>query len=102
MKVEQIESVVAVEDGLPPLQAMVYEELLRRKDEVFPYQGDELLQVFPQMKRSAMNWTLWLLAKNGQIGKMRLRLRGRVTTVYGSHEALELLREHIRQEAGLA
>ena len=65
-KIPQItEYSLPADGGLPPLQAMIYEELMRRPDEGFEYQGDELLRVFPRMKRSALNWSLWLLAKSG-------------------------------------
>jgi len=52
---------------------MIYEELMRRPDEGFEYQGDELLRVFPRMKYSARNWSLWLLAKSGNVGKLKVR-----------------------------
>ena len=46
MKITQIsEYSLPAEGGLPPLQAQIYEELMRRRDEVFEYQGDELLRV---------------------------------------------------------
>ena len=68
MKISQIADYsLPTEGGLPPLQSMVYEELMRRSDEVFEYQGDELIRIFPRMKRSALNWSLWLLAKTGHI-----------------------------------
>tara|TARA_B100001750_G_C15183818_1_gene435398 strand:+ start:113 stop:409 length:297 start_codon:yes stop_codon:yes gene_type:complete len=71
---------------------MIYEELMRRPDEVFEYQGDELIRAFPRLKRSALNWSLWLLAKTESIGKMRVRVNGRLTTVYGAHEAISSLK----------
>ena len=93
MKVTQIaEYSLPAEGGLPPLQEMVYEELLRRPDEVFAYQGEELLRAFPRLKRSALNWSLWLLAKEGHVSKMRVRVNGKLTTVYGAHEAVDALR----------
>ena len=93
MKISQIaEYSLPAQGGLPPLQAMVYEELMRRPDEVFEYQGEELIRAFPRLKRSALNWSLWLLAKTGHIGKMRIRVSGRLTTVYGSHEAVSALK----------
>ena len=85
--------------GLPPLQAMIYEEFVSRPDEVFEYQGEELLRAFPEMKRSALNWSLWLLAKSNHIGKMRVRIKGRLTTVYGTHEAIAALGEHLGSES---
>ena len=95
MKISQISpSSVGGETGLPPLQGMIYEELKRRPDEVFEYQGDELLRIFPRMKRSALNWSLWLLAKNGHIAKMRVRVNGKLTTVYGSPQAVKALKGH--------
>ena len=99
MKITQISeySLPAV-GGLPPLQAMIYEELMRRPDEVFEYQGEELLRVFPRLKRSALNWSLWLLAKTGHISKMRVRVSGRLATVYGAHDAIEALKERMNIE----
>ena len=97
MKISQIsEYSLPASGGLPPLQAMVYEELKRRPDEVFEYQGDELLRVFPRLKRSALNWSLWLLAKGKHIGKMRVRVDGKLTTIYGSHEAIRALKARLQ------
>lgn len=96
MKISQISpSSVGGETGLPPLQGMIYEEIKRRPDEVFEYQGDELLRIFPRMKRSALNWSLWLLAKNGHIAKMRVRVNGKLTTVYGCPQAVKALKGHV-------
>lgn len=96
MKISQIsEYSLPAEGGLPPLQSMIYEEIMRRPDEVFEYQGEELLRVFPRLKRSALNWSLWLLAKEGHIAKMRLRVNGKLTTVYGSHDAISTLKERM-------
>lgn len=93
MKISQIaEYSLPAEGGLPPLQAMIYEELMRRPDEVFEYQGEELLRVFPRLKRSALNWSLWLLAKSGHIAKLRVRVNGKLTTVYGAHDAVKALK----------
>ena len=93
MKISQISEYSLPSDGgLPPLQAMIYEELMRRPDEVFEYQGDELIKTFPRLKRSALNWSLWLLAKTGHVGKMRVRVNGRLTTVYGAHIAIAALK----------
>ncbi len=102
MKISQIsEYSLPAEGGLPPLQSMIYEELMRRPDEVFEYQGEELLRAFPRMKRSALNWSLWLLAKLGHIGKMRVRVDGKLTTVYGAHEAIVALKERMSMEEGV-
>ena len=99
MKITQIsEYSLPAEGGLPPLQAMIYEELMRRPDEVFEYQGEELLRAFPHLKRSALNWSLWLLAKTGHIGKMRVRVNGKLTTVYGAPEAIKGLKERMNIE----
>ena len=96
MKISQIsEYSLPAQGGLPPLQAMIYEELMRRPDEVFEYQGDELIRAFPRLKRSALNWSLWLLAKTESIGKMRVRVNGRLTTVYGAHEAISSLKNKL-------
>ena len=99
MKISQIsEYSLPAEGGLPPLQAMIYEELMRRSDEVFEYQGEELLRVFPRLKRSALNWSLWLLSKTDHISKMRVRVNGKLTTVYGAHEAIQGLKERMNIE----
>ena len=101
MKISQIaEYSLPAEGGLPPLQAMIYEELMRRPDEVFEYQGEELLRLFPRMKRSALNWSLWLLAKGGHIGKLKVRVNGKLTTVYGAPNAVESLTQQIHAEGG--
>ncbi len=98
MKISQIsEYSLPGNGGLPPLQAMIYEELVRRPDEVFEYQGDELLRVFPRLKRSALNWSLWLLAKGDHVGKLKVRVHGKLTTLYGSHEAIKALKSRIER-----
>ena len=103
MKITQIsEYSLPAEGGLPPLQAMIYEELMRRPDEVFEYQGEELLRAFPRLKRSALNWSLWLLAKTDHIGKMRVRVNGKLTTVYGAPEAIKGLKERMNIEEAVA
>jgi hypothetical protein len=99
MKISQIaEYSMPATGGLPPLQAMIYEELLRRQDEVFEYQGEELLRVFPRLKRSALNWSLWLLAKGGHVGKAKVRVNGKLTTLYGCHDAINALKEKLEQD----
>ena len=99
MKITQIsEYSLPAEGGLPPLQAMIYEELMRRPDEVFEYQGEEWLRVFPRLKRSALNWSLWLLSKTNHIGKMRVRVNGKLTTVYGAHDAIRSLKERMNMQ----
>ena len=96
MKISQISEYSLAEDGgLPPLQAMIYEELMRRPDEVFEYQGDELMRVFPRLKRSALNWSLWLLAKGGHVHKIKVRVNGKLTTVYGAPEAIDALKDRL-------
>ena len=103
MKITQIsEYSLPAEGGLPPLQAMIYEEILRRPDEVFEYQGEELLRVFPRLKRSALNWSLWLLAKTERISKMRVRVNGKLITVYGAHEAIDALKERMSGKGATA
>ncbi len=99
MKISQISAYsLPAEGGLPPLQAMIYEEIVRRPDEVFEYQGEELMRVFPRLKRSALNWSLWLLAKSGHIGKLRVRVNGKLTTVYGAHDAISALKQRMNME----
>ena len=103
MKISQIaEYSLPGNGGLPPLQAMIYEELARRPDEVFEYQGDELLRVFPRLKRSALNWSLWLLAKSGHVSKLKVRVNGKLTTLYGSHEAVKALKARVQQGKEIA
>ena len=57
-----------------------------------------MLRVFPRLKRSALNWSLWLLAKTGHIGKMRVRVHGKLTTVYGAHDAIKALKQRMHVE----
>ena len=100
MKISQISDYsLSADGGLPPLQHMVYEELSRRPDEVFEYQGDELMRAFPRLKRSALNWSLWQLAKVGHISKAKVRVNGKLTTVYGCHDAIGALKTRLHQDA---
>jgi hypothetical protein len=97
MKISQImTSSGPTEEGLPPLQAMLLEELTRRPDEVFEYNDEGLLRIFPRLKRSALSWSFWSLHKRALIAKQRLRVNGKLTTVFGSHEAIEALKEHLK------
>ena len=99
MKISQINvRRVPLRDDLPSLQAMVLEELLRRPDEVFRHNDEALLRAFPKLKPSALSWSLWGLHRKGLVGKMRVRLEGRMATVFASHEAVQRLKEHL--EAG--
>lgn len=96
MKISQIlTSTGPSEEGLPPLQAMLLEELQRRPDEIFESNDEGLLRIFPRLKRSSLSWSLYLLHKKGLIAKRRQRINGRLITVFGSHEALEALKEHL-------
>ena len=96
MKISQIMgSKGPTEEGLPPLQAMLLEELNRRPDEVFDNGDEGLLRIFPRLKRSSLSWSLYLLHKRGLIAKRRLRVNGKLTTVFGSHQAVEALKEHL-------
>lgn len=98
MKISQIsEHSLPAQGELPPLQGMIYEEIMRRPDEVFEYQGDELLRAFPRLKRSALNWSLWLLARSGHIGKLRIRVSGKLTTVYGAPDAIKALKQKLHR-----
>ena len=97
MKISQIiASTGPTEDGLPPLQAMLLEELTKRHDEVFESNDEGLLRIFPRLKRSSLSWSLYLLHKRGLISKRRVRINGRLITVFGSNEAVEALKEHLR------
>ena len=96
MKISQImASTGPTEEGLPPLQATLLDELNRRPDEVFDNSDEGLLQIFPRLKRSSLSWSLYLLHKKGLIAKRRVRVNGRLTTVFGSREAIEALKEHL-------
>ena len=96
MKISQImASTRSTEQELPPLQAMLLDELNRRTDEVFESNDDGLLRMFPRLKRSSLSWSLYLLHKKGLIAKRRVRVNGRLTTVFGCHEAVEVLKEHL-------
>lgn len=97
MKISQIMvSRGPTEEGLPPLQAMLLEELTRRSDEVFESNDEGLLRIFPRLKRSSLSWSLYLLHKKGLIAKRRVRINGRLITVFGSNEAVEALKGHLK------
>ena len=99
MKISQIMvSKDSIQEELPPLQSMLLDELKRRPDEVFDNSDEGLLRIFPRLKRSSLSWSLYLLHKKGLISKHRLRVNGRLTTVFGSHEALEGLKQHLKIE----
>ena len=96
MKISQImTSQGPAREDLPPLQAMLLEELTRRTDEVFDNSDEGLLRIFPRLKRSSLSWSLYLLHKRGLIDKRRVRLNGKLITVFGCHEAVEALKEHL-------
>ena len=96
MKISQIMAPSGPADqDVPPLQAMVLEELVKRSDEVFENSDEGLLRIFPRLKRSSLTWALYLLHKKGLIAKHRLRVNGRLTTVFGCKEAIESLKEHL-------
>ena len=80
---------------LTPAQAMILEELNRRPDEVFRYGDDTLLGVFPRLKTATLNWSLWALCSKRLIGKNRIRVSGRLATVFGSKRAMAELERHI-------
>lgn len=97
MKISQIMTTSGPTDaGLPPLQAMLLEELTRHPDEVYEYNDEGLLRIFPRMKRSTLSWNFYLLHKLGLISKKRLRVNGKLTTVFGSHDAIEALQSHMK------
>ena len=97
MKISQImTSSGPTEEGLPPLQAMLLDELNRHSDEVFESNDEGLLRIFPRLKRSSLSWSLYLLHKRGLVAKRRVRINGRLITVFGSHEAVEALKEHLK------
>jgi len=96
MKISQLMvSIGPTDEGLPPLQAMLLEELNRRPDEVFDNGDEGLLRIFPRLKRSSLSWSLYLLHKKGLISKRRIRVNGRLTTVFGSHLAIDALKDHL-------
>ena len=97
MKISQImASTGPTYEGLPPLQAMLLDELNRRSDEVFESNDEGLLRIFPRLKRSSLSWSLYLLHKRGLVAKRRVRINGRLITVFGSHEAVEALKVHLK------
>lgn len=97
MKISQImTSSGPTDEGLPPLQAMLLDELNRRSDEVFESNDEGLLRIFPRLKRSSLSWSLYLLHKRELIAKRRVRINGRLITVFGCHEAVEDLNEHLK------
>jgi len=65
---------------------------------VFEYQGEELLRGFPRLKRSVLNWSLWLLARDGLIGKIKARVNSKLSTLYGCHDAISSLKEKLTAE----
>ena len=96
MKISQIaNATMPSKEDLPPLQGMLLEEMRRRNDEVFESSDEGLLRSFPSMKRSALSWTLWSLEKRGLVKKIRVRMTGRLTTVFGVPEAVEQLQERL-------
>ena len=96
MRISQIiTSKSPTDETLPPLQSMVLDELNRRPDEVFDSSDEGLLRIFPRLKRSSLSWSLYLLHKRGLIGKERARVNGKLTTMFGSHEAIKELRRHL-------
>ena len=96
MKISQIiTSTGPTDDGLPPLQAMLLDEINRRSDEVFESNDEGLLRIFPRLKRSSLSWSLYLLHKKELIAKRRVRINGRLITIFGSHEAVQALKEHL-------
>ena len=96
MKISQImTSSGPAEEDLPPLQSMLLEELLKRTDEVFEYNDQGLLRIFPRMKPSALSWSFWSLHKKGLISKRRVRINGKLATVFGCHDAIKALKEQM-------
>ena len=84
MKISQVsEYSLPAEGGLPPLQAMIYEELKRRPDEVFEYQGDSCLCVRAPVDlasdmASVLNlttFTVVLINKRAEIFKLDAELQ---------------------------
>ena len=97
MKISQImTSAGPGDEDLPPLQSMILEELIKRQDEVFEYNDQGLLRIFPRMKPSALSWSFWSLHKRGLISKHRARVNGKLSTLFGSHEAIEALKEQLQ------
>ena len=75
MKVSQIATDrSATRQDLSPTQGMILDEFRRRSGEVFQVGDEELLRIFPDLKRSALSWSLWALCQKGYIQKLRLRI----------------------------
>lgn len=100
MKVSQIATDrSATRQDLSPTQGMILDEFRRRSGEVFQVGDEELLRIFPDLKRSALSWSLWALCQKGYIQKLRLRINGRLTTVFGVPKAIGTLKTRLDQAA---
>jgi hypothetical protein len=78
---------------------MILDEFRRRPGEVFQVGDEELLRIFPDLKRSALSWSLWSLCQKGYIQKLRLRINSRLTTVFGVPKAIGQLKTRLDQAA---
>ena len=96
MKIEDVLSGKNAADSLPALQRKVAGELNKRKDEVFTYSDPDFKRVFPDVKESAVNWTLWALYGKGQIDKYKVK--GRRRMYFGSHTAIKELKRRSEAE----
>ena len=92
----------ASKEDLTPLQGMIYDEISRRPDEVFEAKDEGLLRMFPKLKESALSWSLWSLHQKGYVQKMKVRLNGRLATVYGLPQAIEQLKAHLGKGDAMA
>ena len=96
MRISQIiTSKSPTDETLPPLQSMVLDELNKRPEEVFDSSDEGLLRIFPRLKRASLSWSLYLLNKRALIRKERSRVNGKLTTMFGSHEAIKELKRHL-------
>ena len=100
MKVSQIATDrSATRQDLSSTQGMILDEFRRRPAEVFQIGDEELLRIFPDLKRSALSWSLWSLCQKGYIQKLRLRINSRLTTVFGVPKAIGQLKTRLDQAA---
>jgi len=93
MKIEDVVTGKNAADSLPALQKRVLAELNKRKDEVFTYRDPDFKRVFPDVKATAVNWTLWALCDKGLIDKYKAK--GHRKQLFGSKAAIKELKRRL-------